>query len=186
MRDIAIEYVDPATLRPAPYNPREAPPEHLRRLAGLLDRHGFVAPLIARRTDRLVIGGHQRLRANALRRRPSARVPVVFLDEVSDARARALNVALNNPRSQGRFAPRALADLLDGLADEVDLPELTGFDPEDVADLIGAAEDLPDLAEDLPPPESFQVVVDAGSEAAQRALYERLSGEGFRCRLLIL
>ena len=34
--------------------------------------------------------------------------------------------------------------------------------------------------------EMFQIVVDCGSEAQQRELFERLSGEGLNCRVLTL
>jgi hypothetical protein len=57
----------------------------------------------------------------------------------------------------------------------------------------------PDPAGTLPPdepepgqprevdvPESFQVVVECQDEAQQQALYERMTTEGFKCRLLTL
>ncbi len=70
---INIEYVSPKSLRAAPYNPRRIDEESLRRLAKLLDSHGFVDPVIARKEDNLLIGGHQRLKANELREKPGGR-----------------------------------------------------------------------------------------------------------------
>jgi len=72
MQEIKVEYVEPGKLNPAPYNPRQIDEDALKRLAKLLDAHGCVDPLIARREDGLLIGGHQRLKANELRKTPDA------------------------------------------------------------------------------------------------------------------
>ena len=139
--ELEIEYVRPDSLNPAPYNPRTIRPRALRGLAALMDRHGFVDPVIARRSDRLILGGHQRLAANALRADPDALVPVVFLDGIDDDHAKALNVALNNPGVQGRFDLDKLAAVVGELSTAgLELPELTGLDPDEIADLTADAE----------------------------------------------
>ena len=187
---LTVEYVAPESLRPADYNPREIGPDALRRLAKLMDRHGFVVPVVARREDGLVIGGHQRLRANALRKRPDDRVPVLFLDGLSDARAKALNIALNNERAMGRFDAARLSALVAGLCDDpvemADIPAATGFDEIEVVDLLAQAGDveIPEVGLDLP--EIFEVVVEASSESEQKEIYDRMTREGHRCRLLTL
>ncbi|MFW6145725.1 MAG: ParB/RepB/Spo0J family partition protein [Planctomycetota bacterium] len=180
---VDITYVDPAELRPADYNPRTISDAALGRLAGLLETHGFVDPIIARRADKLVIGGHQRLRANAMRAEPDERVPVVFLDGISDAEAKALNVALNNAEAQGRYDDDRLADLLAELSGEIDVAPATGFTEKALAELTGEMPELDDAPE-IPP--SYQVVVECTGEDHQRELYDRLTGEGLRCRLLML
>lgn len=184
---LEVEYVRPDSLRPAPYNPRRISREALKQLARLLDEHGFVDPVIARREDRLVIGGHQRVRANALRNRPDDLIPAVFLEGISDARTKALNVALNNPKAQGEFDLPRLGELLDELAgQEVRLPDLTGFDGQQIADLVGRPEQSPLDQADIDLLQSFQVVVECDSEARQREVYERMTREGFRCRLMMI
>ncbi len=184
---LAVEYVPPESLRPAPYNPRTISPKSLRRLAELLDRHGFVVPVVARREDRLVIGGHQRLQANALRQRPAQEIPVLLLDGLSDAQAKALNVALNNDRAQGRFDAPRLATLLDEIAPhEPDLPAATGFSGAEIEELLSEFGGAASAAEELELPASYQVVVEVASEDQQRRVYERMTREGFRCRLLTL
>jgi len=136
---LSIEYVPPDALKAATYNPRTIDKTALQALAGLLDSHGFVDPVIARRQDGLVLGGHQRLRANALRTKPARLVPVVFLEGIDDQRARALNVALNNPSAQGRFDMEKLSPLLMDLETTgLEVPRLTGFDADEVADLTAA------------------------------------------------
>ena len=142
---IQIEYVDPVILNPAPYNPRTMTDEALGRLASLLDAHGIVDPLIARRSDNLLIGGHQRLKANSMRTTPAAKVPVVYLD-VDDEQAKALNIALNNPKAQGEYDYSILADILQELdAGVIDVEKATGFAEKDIAELMHGLDDcLPD------------------------------------------
>jgi len=60
-RVLGIEYVAADRLNPAPYNPRRISPDAKARLRRLIEAHGLVDPLIARREDALLIGGHQRL-----------------------------------------------------------------------------------------------------------------------------
>lgn len=175
-----FEMVDPDSLVQAPYNPRTITERALGALARLMDRHGFVDPVIARREDRLLIGGHQRLRANRLRARPDALVPCLFLTGVSDARAKALNIALNSPAAQGRYDADPLARLLDDLArqgDAWDLPaddasaglpslaEMTGLEPAQIDRLLA---DLHELAQPLGPPLEPVVDLDAPGSGSPR------------------
>ena len=154
-QDLAIEFVPPSELNPAPYNPRTIDDDALKRLAKLLDSHGFVDPLIARREDKLLIGGHQRLKANALRSKPDAKVPVVFLDGLTDAQAKALNVALNNPSAQGEWDRVKLAEVLQEIdTGELDVEALTAFSEAEIAELCHgldehAPEDFKEFGEDI-------------------------------------
>ena len=138
---LTIEYVAPDTLVPAGYNPRRIAPAALERLARLMDEHGFVNPVIARRADRVILGGHQRIKANALRATPDPLVPVVFIDGIDDDRAKALNIALNNPSAAGEFDGARLDGLMRDLAGaDMDLPGLTGFAEAEVAAMLATLE----------------------------------------------
>lgn len=151
--EIAVEYVDPASLVPAPWNPRRIDDASLKRLATLLDLHGFVDPVIARREDRLLIGGHQRLKANAIRDLPAATVPCIFLDGIDDDRAKALNIALNSHDASGEYDADQLGDLLTELQ-SVDLgvavPDITGLSVDSVSVAVDGSPDFQPT--DEPPP----------------------------------
>ncbi|MCE5277184.1 MAG: DNA modification methylase [Planctomycetaceae bacterium] len=150
---LSIEYVPFVTLAAADYNPRTIDQASLKRLAALLDSHGFVDPLIARREDRLVIGGHQRLKANAIRQYPDELVPVVFLEGLSDAKAKALNIALNNQEAQGTFDPAMLAGVLkdiDSACLGIDMTSVTGFTDAEIQKVLRLAGD-PDVHQDAAP-----------------------------------
>src|SRR4249919_3502623 len=89
---LTVELVDIAQLHPDPANPRRISDDELESLTRSLRQWGFVQPVLARREDSVVIGGHQRL--VAARRIGMTEVPVTFLD-ITQEQARLLNLALN-------------------------------------------------------------------------------------------
>ncbi len=90
----------------------------LRMLVRSLARFGWVLPVVANRRTGNIVGGHQRVRANAhlLRTNPRAareygNVPVIYVD-LSAPEEKALNVALNQISGDWDFYKRAAADEL--------------------------------------------------------------------------
>jgi DNA modification methylase len=135
-RSLTVEDVAIDLLRPDPANPRRISEEELDSLERSLRQFGFVQPVLARREDRTVIGGHQRLLA--ARRLGLATVPVTYLD-LSLEQARVLNLALN--KISGSWDEQLLARLLGDLqaSPDVDL-SLSGFGEDEVADLLRSLE----------------------------------------------
>lgn len=129
---LQIEHVPIDRLRPDPANPRRISEDELEALTRSIREFGLVDPVIARREDGTVVGGHQRL--VAARRLGLRTVPVVFVD-LSVERARLLNVALN--KISGEFDEALLAQLLKDLGgvDGLDLT-LTGFDAGELDTLL--------------------------------------------------
>ena len=69
-----------------------------------------------------------------MRARPDSEIPCIFLEGLSDSQAKALNISLNNPHSQGEWDLPKLTDLLlDIDTGEIDVPSLTAFSEEDIA-----------------------------------------------------
>ena len=60
---LRIEHVAPDTLRPYAGNPRTISAGQMAALQRSITQFGFVDPVVVRRADRTVIGGHQRLEA---------------------------------------------------------------------------------------------------------------------------
>src|SRR5450756_2476644 len=123
-------------LRPDPANPRRISEDELDALERSLRQFGFVQPVLARRDDRTVIGGHQRL--VAARRLGLTSVPVTWLN-ISVEQARLLGLALN--KISGSWDEALLARLLADLqaTPDVDLP-LSGFGEDEVKDLLRSLE----------------------------------------------
>jgi hypothetical protein len=104
---LTVEEVGIDELRPDPANPRRIGEDELESLTRSLRQFGFVQPVLARREDRTVVGGHQRL--VAARRLGLDTVPVTWLD-ISVERAR-LGLALNKIRGPDDQLLAASADL---------------------------------------------------------------------------
>lgn len=147
---IAIE-----KLTPAEYNPRTVTDTQLDAICRSIVEFGIVDPLIARKEDGLIVGGHQRYRA--IRRLlageykvrgkkveyalPGGKVPVVLVEGLDDDRAKILNLALN--RITGDWEHQMLAELLSDLHDKVseDALLLSGFGPAEIADYLDIADE---------------------------------------------
>lgn len=130
-KEIKVEYLPLDELRPDPFNPRTMSQDQLRALERSIEEFGFIDPIIVRRQDLTVIGGHQRL--VAARRLGIDQVPVVQVD-LSPDQARLLNLGLN--RIGGEWDEVLLARLLQHLdAEEQDL-SLSGFEEDEVSDLL--------------------------------------------------
>lgn len=134
------ELVPMQSLKAADYNPREMPDGEMEKLKRSLKEFGFVEPIVARKEDGLIVGGHQRLAAmQALvaegGQDPSTvNVPVVWLEGVSDDKAKLLNLALN--KIHGDWDYTKLNELLAGLsATDVDIG-LSGFDAPEIGDIL--------------------------------------------------
>ena len=110
---LGTEMVSIDALRPDPANPRSISSGELDALERSIRTFGFVQPVIARRADGIVIGGHQRL--TAARRLGLASVPVIWLDLPAEG-ARLLGLALN--RIAGTWDEQLLARLLAELKSE--------------------------------------------------------------------
>lgn len=117
----------------AAYNPRRIDNEALDGLKGSVQRFGLVQPIIWNERTNRVVGGHQRLRAIQELGHKVAQFLVVDLSETEE---KALNLALNNPGTQGKFVGSELSQLLDGLRG------FEGFDDMNLGSLDELATDL--------------------------------------------
>jgi DNA modification methylase len=154
---LSIEHVAIGNLRPDPANPRRISDAELEALTRSIQEFGLVDPIIARREDSTVIGGHQRLLA--ARRLGYKTVPVIYVDH-SVEQARLLNVVLN--KISGDWDKELLARLLADLdaTPNVDI-SLTGFGEDEIAKLLKSL----DAREKRGREESFDL--DAAWRAAQ-------------------
>ncbi len=166
-------------LKPHPKNWRTHSRYQKSVLRGVLAEVGMAGALLARELpdgSLQLIDGH--LRAETT---PSAMVPVLILD-LDDAEAEKVLLTYDPLSSLADVDDARLGELLNevktGSQAVSELFSKLGRELEDRTVLP----DLPDL--DIPP--SWQVVVEVNGEDQQREIYERMSGEGFKCRVLTL
>jgi len=144
-----VQLLTASDLHPDPVNPRRISDSELEALTRSVQEFGLVDPIIARAEDKMVIGGHQRLLA--ARRLGMKEVPVILLD-ISEEKARLLNLALN--KISGSWDEELLARLLVDLDQNPDLDlALSGFDEDEVKKLLKTL----DVREKRDRPESFDL-----------------------------
>ena len=126
-----IEKMKVSDLKYAPYNPRKIDDKELAKLKRSISEFGYVEPIVWNKRTGFVVGGNQRLKA--LRELEIEEVDVVVVD-LDDAKEKALNVALNKISGEWDF-PKLKDVLTDIDTGDFDI-ELTGFDLDEIADLI--------------------------------------------------
>ena len=179
-----IQELPISKLKPAAYNPRRdlqpGEPEY-DRLKKIIDRFDLVEPLVWNKRTGNLVGGHQRLKI--LRARGDKKVQAVVVDlELQEEKA--LNIALNKATGDWDF-PK-LTDLLQELkSSDFDI-EFAGFDSVAFDRLLNGPQlNNPDgSAGDFT--EHYDVVVECATEQEQKQIYAEMTGQGHKCRLLIL
>ena len=144
IRKIPIDQINPAA-----YNPRKdlqpGDPEY-EKLKRSMQEFGYVEPIVWNKRTGNIVGGHQRYKVLLDMGMSEVDCVVVDLDETKE---KALNVALN--KIQGDWDYEKLKDLLQELdTGELDL-ELTGFDMEEIEDLIAQLHVPEEIVEDEVP-----------------------------------
>lgn len=137
-----IQKIQVNKLIPATYNPRKdlkPSDEEYIKIKNSIENFGFVSPLVINK-DMTVIGGHQRLKVLIELGYTEIECIVVDLDKTSE---KALNIALN--KIQGDWDEEKLESLLKELKTENFDLGLTGFDSEEINDLL---EDFFETTED--------------------------------------
>jgi hypothetical protein len=185
IRDRIIDFrrVKASRLRPNPNNWRVHPQTQQDVLRGTLAEIGYADALLARELpdgSLELIDGH--LRAETT---PDQDVPVLIVD--LDQREAAKLLALHDPLAGMAETDReTLAGLLDQVETENEAIQ-TFLDGMLAGDAESAQADKPTPPhEDIAIPEAFQVVVECRDESEQQTVFERLTAEGFQCKLLML
>ena len=168
-------------LRANPRNWRTHPESQRAVLRSLLAEVGYAGALLARELEDgslELLDGH--LRAETT---PGEVVPVLVLD-VSAAEAEKILLTHDPLAAMAETNHEQLAALLAEV-------EFTSSEVEEL--LQGLTQTAVEMEggcsserEDVAIPESRQVVVECRDEADQREIFERMRGEGYRCRVLTL
>lgn len=150
-----IETMKIADLIPAEYNPRQdltpEDPEY-QKLKRSIDTFGLVEPIVFNEQTGRVVGGHQRLKV--LQQEGWSEVDVSVVD-LHDQDEKALNVALN--RIEGSWDNFKLKEVLEDLDNGAYDVELTGFDAEEIEELMLQYRDPDEIEEDDFDPDEAEV-----------------------------
>ena len=178
-----LRRVKASELHPNPRNWRMHPQRQQDALRGVLAEIGYADALLVREREdgRLeLIDGH--LRAETT---PEQLVPVLVLDVTADEAAKIL--ATHDPltalaETDAQKLDELLRDVhFDNNSLSAMLLELT-----DAAQPVDESSESDAAPRDVELVESYQVVVECKSEAEQQTVFERMTREGYKCRVLTL
>jgi hypothetical protein len=170
------------SLTPWGKNPRKN--DHaVQAVADSIRRFGFGSPILARAADRVIIGGHTRLKA--AQKLGWDKVPVRFLD-LDPAEAAALALADNKLGELAEWDDEAVAEILGELEQQGTPIDGLGWDTSEIDALLDRSqdEDLADTGSKLGELQ-YRVVVDCISESHQAEVIESLEAQGYTCKPLI-
>jgi DNA modification methylase len=142
-RRLTFRYMDVSELVPSARNPRTHDRAQIEAIAISIDVFGFNAPILVDKFGN-VLAGHGRLEAAKLRGIRS--IPVICLEDLSEAQARAYMIADNRLTDRSSWDETLLAVQLKELSDlALDFSiEATGFELPEIDLRIQSLEDTPD------------------------------------------
>jgi len=128
-----IEAWTTGSLVPYIRNARTHSAEQINQIAASIVEFGFTNPILAG-SDKVIVAGHGRLLA--AQKLGLSQVPVVVLDHLSPAQRKALIIADNKIAENAGWDEELLRVELQTLIDEGFDLDLTGFDPEELDELM--------------------------------------------------
>jgi len=193
-------------LNPAEYNPRKISDKQLELLDKSMKEYGDLSGIVFNVATGNIIGGHQRtklLNPEAIIQKESYQdetgttaIGYVITSEGkfsyrevnwTEQKEKAANIAANKGGGEWDFTK--LKDLMEDLDDgQFDL-ELTGFDTQEIENLMTfVSEDKKNESKDLSDriSTSFKIEIECESELLQEDLFNEFQQRGFKCRILTL
>lgn len=172
--------VDVDVLVPYARNSRIHSDEQIDKIAASIREFGFLNPIIIDGQNGIV-AGHGRIMA--AKKLGIKTVPAIEAGHLTDAQRRAYIIADNRLALDAGWDEEMLRIEFAELVDVGFSLDLTGFSPDEVADILHDGDTSKTVSQGDEFPEVFAVVVECRSEADQELLFNRLDSEGYRCRV---
>ena len=181
-----VERWDITKLVPYARNSRTHSDEQISQLAASIKEWGWTTPVLVDE-DGSIIAGHGR--TLAAQRLKMTEVPVMVAKGWSDAKKRAYVIADNRLAENAGWNEEMLRlELAELDAAGFDL-ELTGFTGDDLTKAMFGDDALdfePDEPEEQQVNSSFEISVTCADESEQEKIYEMLTKQGLKCRVLTM
>ena len=168
-------------VRPYEKNPRKNS-EAVKYVKASIEKFGFKQPIVID-SNRVIICGHTRL--EAAKSLGMAEVPCIVADDLTDAQVKALRLADNKVAEFSEWEMNLLGEELGELAEISDI-DMGDFGFDDNLDKFGDEEENGTEEKGVNLSETFQIIVECENEIEQQEIFEKLSGEGYKCRLSTL
>ena len=172
---LKIEYMKTSELKPYANNAKEHPAEQIEQIKKSIQEFGFNDP-IAIWHDNEIIEGHGRLIAALELELP--KVPIIRLDELTDEQRRAYMLIHNKLTMNSDFN----MDLLQMELEDITELDMSAFGFEKIKDL----DDEINEAKEIGYEEKISVVIDCKDEVEAEEIFNKLTEEGYLCRISTL
>src|SRR5580692_6980563 len=151
---LVVETISIGSLRLDPQNPRQHSTRQIGQIARSIESFGFNVPVLVDRHNQ-ILAGHGRVQA--LQRLGRTVAPVIRLEHLTPAQAKAFNIADNRLTETASWNDRLLGEVLQELSiQKLDFSiEATGFSVAEIdlriEGLSGTPPDAPDPGDEQPP-----------------------------------
>jgi ParB-like chromosome segregation protein Spo0J len=176
---VQVKTVKISELKPHPKNPRIHPDSAIEKLERSIKEFGWTNPILVS-ADGYVLAGHARLKA--AEKAGISEVPVIYLS-LEGVKAEAYMIADNRLQEDTLWDDEVLAELLADISkNDIDML-LTGFEAKEFEKLLNDEIPREDLSVTLN--DSYELIVECENESELEALYDKMTGEGYQCRVSI-
>jgi ParB-like chromosome segregation protein Spo0J len=174
---MTIESVAIDSLSPDPANPRKHGQRNLDAIAASLRRFGQQKPIVVD-SHGMVRAGNGQLAAAKMLGWTEIRI---VRSDLPPTELTAFAIADNRTAELAEWD----AEVLSGILSDSDLGDV-GFTDEELKQFAGKSAAGEDSLGQTEIRDSFEVVIECRDEEQQKQLYQRLTGEGYSCRLFTL
>lgn len=168
MTNLRLEYRDVSELNDNPANWRTHPKNQVEGLQAAIEEVGWAGALLYNETTGRLIDGHARKHVS------QGKVPVLIGSWTED-QEKLILATLDPLAAQATTDQQALDELLQQI--ETDSAALNAM-------LEKMASEDPIDDQQLPPSTTFEVIVECQNPEQQEEIYNRMTGEGYTCRVL--
>lgn len=161
-------------------NPRVISNDAVDKVATSIREFGFKVPIIVDE-DNVVVAGHTRRKAAISL--GIEEVPVVVANDLTEEQVKAFRLADNRVTEFSEWDFEKLEEEINNIENE-----FTGFSAEDIEEQFGDDNEEEEIFDDVGDnlKETMEVIIECEDEKTQQELYERMTEEGYKCRVLTL
>lgn len=175
------------TIKPAPDNPRKIPEKAIEQVAKSIQQFGWQQPLVID-TNRVIIAGHTRYLA--AKKLGLKTVPCIKATHLTPEQAHAYRIADNRSHDYTTWDYPELIQQINELDDFNDVLDITDWVNNELEELTQTNSDLEEEPYDSGTAETyktrFELVIECQDENHQEKLFNQLTSQGEKCRLLTL
>lgn len=175
--ELKIEYLPIEQIKPYAGNAKLHPAEQVEQIKKSIQDFGFNDPLAIWNGE--IVEGHGRY--IAAQELGIDTVPVIRLDSLSDEQRKAYALVHNKLTMNSDFDVDLLQEELESI--DLDLSDF-GFDIDSVPDLVDGEGGGVSSDTGFNYKEQYGVIVMCDDEESQEGIYNRLTGEGYNCRVV--